>query len=420
MTKQTIGTPEFTHSIGVYQFVWKDLGLTVNVERLDDDGIGELAFRHKNGTSDSQLLHRTKANLLSTTTMTQLAKRLKENADFDWTTILTYVTAMSLDALRAGTPLVNINEPPASMALDYMLYPILVKNEPTSLFAPGASAKSILADFIAIQVQFGVCGLDWTPEPADVLYLDWEASEEEHKRYITAIKKGLKVNDDTPILYRHCDRPLVNIVDTIRKDIVDYHVGLVILDSMMAATATSGHGQDASQIAGEYYNALHSFGCTTLTIDHVTKEGMTGFTENIAPYGSVVKYNRSRSQFEVKQQQEPGEDYMELALIHRKFNLGRRLKPLGIRVDFINDNDILKEVRFGKMNLADNPALAKNLSTTDKLIAQLRSGNKVVSDLVNLLDTKENNIYQALNRGLKKGLFIKLSDDSWGLKEYDR
>lgn len=418
MSKQLISTPEFAHSIGIYQFDWKDLGLTVNVERLDDDGIGELVFRHKNGTGETQLLHRTKANLLSTTTMTQLAKRLKENADFDWTTILTYITAMSLDALRAGTPLVNINEPPSSMALDYQLRPILVKNEPTSLFAPGASAKSIIADYIAILVQFGVCGLDWIPEPADVLYLDWEASEEEHKRYVTAIKQGLKVNDKTPILYRHCDRPLVNIVDTIRKDIVDYHVGLVIIDSMMAATATSGHGQDQSQIAGEYYNALHSFGCTTLTIDHVTKEGMIGFTENIAPYGSVVKYNRSRSQFEVKQQQEAGDDYMELALIHRKFNLGRRLKPFGIKVDFINENDALKEVRFSKMNLADNPALAKNLSITDKLIAQLRNGSKTVQDLASLLETKDNSVLQALKRGEKKDLFVKVGTDGWGLKLY--
>ncbi len=131
-----IGNPIFTKNISGYSFSWPQNDITVSVERLNDDGIGELAFYHENHTG-TRLLHIAKANLLSTPTLTQLAKRMKENIDLDWTSILTYVTSISLEQLRQGEPLQNINCSPQSMKLDYLLYPILIRDEPTTIYAPG-------------------------------------------------------------------------------------------------------------------------------------------------------------------------------------------------------------------------------------------------------------------------------------------
>jgi len=51
---------------------------------------------------------------------------------------------------------------------------------------------------------------------------------------------------------------------------------------------------------------------------------MNGEGNNAAPYGSVVKYNRSRSQFELNlPEEEEDSDHKEYALVHKKFQPGQ-------------------------------------------------------------------------------------------------
>jgi len=57
--------------------------------------------------------------------------------NLDWQTLLTIVSRLTMQHLRQGAPLENINEAPATTKTEYQLYPILVKNEPTTLYGPG-------------------------------------------------------------------------------------------------------------------------------------------------------------------------------------------------------------------------------------------------------------------------------------------
>ena len=340
-TKLIIGKPETEFKIGQYNYHWAELGIRISVDRLDDDGPGEMAVYYDNG-GPPKLLHWGRTNLLSVQSCSQLAKRLKENVELDWQTVLTYVSTLTFQEHRRGEPVVPIGKRPASTRIAYQLYPLLEKGQATTIYAPGGCAKSYLADYFAILIQLGYTGLDSSrfgliPEATNCLYLDWESNKEDHERRVWAIKQGLGIKTEDCFFYRFCEQPLASDIHALQRLVTENDIGFVIIDSQMAA---SGYGPDPAQQASVFYNALRSLRCTSLTIDHVSKSDWANSSaEATGPYGSVVKYNRARSVFEIKKAQEPGNDFLELSLKHIKHNEGKLLKPTGIRIDFNQDRD---------------------------------------------------------------------------------
>jgi len=394
-------------------FAWRDIGLRVVVERYTDDGHAELTF-YSNGDADSHFI--TRVNLLSTSAMTSLAKRLeRKSPDILWEDILTSIASKTIEIVRRGEPVVSIGKKPETMSVEYQLAPVLEKNQPTTFYAPGAYAKSYFADYIAVLVQFNIVGIadsvnSWKPRAGNVLYLDWEASKQDHERRVWYIKRGLGLETEDTFLYRFCSQPLVNDIHSIQCLVFNNAIDLVIVDSQMAATS---YGPDQAQAASQYYNALRSLRCTTLTLDHVSKEDWKGTSESAGPYGSVVKYNRSRSQFEIKKSQNAGDDFMELSLIHKKHNEGILLRPMGIRIDFNQDADgCLKSVTFKSCNVADNLDLIKTLSTRDQIAELLKHGKLETKAISEELGISEATVRARLNEN--KQLF-KHFEDGWGL-----
>ena len=145
------------------------------------------------------------------------------------------------------------------------------------------------------------------------------------------------------------------------------------------------------------------------------KASWRGESEAVGPYGSVVKYNRSRAQFELIKQQNSDEDHVELALKHRKNNEGKLLPTIGIRVDFVNNHLLdLDYVQFSPCNISDNPELSKKTqSLKQRLVHELESQSLTVKELHQILENGESTIRMELNRN--KNIFTKLPDDTWGV-----
>jgi len=415
-----INEPKFTPGIGFLNYDWSEYKLRVTAERFDnDDGYAELRFFREDGTGEPLLLHHpTWANLLSTPTINSLIKSLEKNyIDIPWTDILTYVSGKTLEVARQGEPVEAVGKKPETLKVEYQLLPILERNQPTTIYSPGGYAKSYLAAYIACLVQFNCKGLsNWTPAVGNVLYLDWESSYRDHKRRVWAIKQGLGIDTEETFSYLFCHQPLTADLRNIQRLVAEHKINLLIVDSQMAA---AGYGPDASQVSTRFYNALRSLRCTTLTLDHVSKAewGKLADADSLGPYGSVVKFNRSRSQFEIKRSQAAGEDFMELALIHRKHNEGSLLKPIGIRIDFHNNTDgELGKVTFRDCDISDNPELSKVQTLKERLTGILAGGPMSLKELAEQLEKPEDTIRTTLHR--HKDTFENLGKE-WGLKAYE-
>ena len=345
-----------------------------------------------------------------------LAKKLTHHLQIDWDTVLTYVSALAFQEYRKGEPVYEIGKPPDDMKVRYQLEPILERGQVTTIFGPGGSMKTYLADFFATLINYGYTALNSNdfgllPESTIVLYLDWESGRENHERRVWAIKRSLGIENTDCFYYRFCTQPLVNDIQAIQKLVVEYGIGFVIIDSQMAA---SGYGPDPAMQATQFYNALRSLRCTCLVLDHVSKESWSGSgTESTGPYGSVVKYNRSRSVWEVKKTQEPGDDFVELSLKHIKHNEGKLNKPVGIRVRFTEDQEgQLESVNFQIADISGNPILGKTLPMKERLISALKPRDKEVKELAEELGSSEDIVRARLNQ-YKQSFFHYT--DGWGL-----
>jgi hypothetical protein len=355
--------------------------------------------------------------------MASIANRLQKNLDdLPWTDILTFIAGKTIEIAREGEPLLEVGTKPETMKINYRLWPILQEDEPTTIYCPGGTGKSYLATYIACLVQYNYAGLTdchqiWTPIQGNVLYLDWEATHRDHLRRTWAAKRGLGIDNEQIFYYLHCDQPLVKILNQIQRIIAEHNIKLLIVDSVMAAQS---YGTDQAQIASQFYNALRSLHCTTLALDHVSKDDMRQSTDNesVGPYGSVVKFNRSRQQFELKKHQVKGKDYIDLALIHRKFNEGRLLDDKGIRISFIYDsNGHLDKVTFTSLDVATHPAFGAMRQLHERIQDALAEGGLMTPKEIHdqhITDKSEDAIRTTLNR-YRDDLFVKVGG-KWGNK----
>jgi hypothetical protein len=412
-----VNKPHVTEGIGFIEYAFVEEGIRVVAEQFSDDGVTELSFYSVNG-SEELLLYMSKVNLLSVQTMNALTLRMEKHCpDPPWADMLTFIQGKTMQIARRGSPAVPVGKRPPSMRLEYQLEPILEKNQPTTIYGPGGHAKSLLAAYIACLVQFNIIGMAnsnscWRPATGNVLYLDWESSQEDFNRRIWAIKQGLGISTENTLLYRFCSQPLVNDIREIQRMVYGNNIDFIIADSQMAA---AGYGSDPSQVSSQYYNALRSLERTNLTIDHVSKAEWSKIngSNSQGPYGSVVKFNRSRSQFEIKKSQDTDDNSLEIAMVHRKHNEGKLLKPIGIRISFhYKLKDELDKVTFSPCDIVDNPELSNSASARDRIVQVLRHGKLEVKAISDQLQIPEPTIRARLNDN--KQLF-KHFEDGWGL-----
>ena len=181
MTLDYCQPDDVRESINKLVFYWEPFDLRVSADRLADAGTGELWFYHCNGHGDS-LLHTAKVNLLSSPSMTQLAKRMATHStDIPWQQVLTYITARTMQYLRRGESPTTIQ--PVSAELHkprYYIEPIVLKGVPNIIYGDKGVNKTTLAltaaGLLALGQYDSPCGLVPTAT-IRVGMLDWESDE---------------------------------------------------------------------------------------------------------------------------------------------------------------------------------------------------------------------------------------------------
>lgn len=394
-----------SRSLGNYTLEFADLGICVEVERLSDKGIGEAAFWY-NGNGDRKLLHRSNINLLSTQTCNQLVKRLSGNAKVDWATVLTYVTSLTLDEVRRGEPAVTIATTDKVTRPRYLIYPLVIEGQPNFIYGPGGTGKSNFAIYIATCLTLpwhdNPLKLKTIEEPTSVLYLDWETTQAEITWRLKSLQEGMGLATYT-IEYRRCSRPLSAEIEAIKKVVAEKSIKCVIVDSV--AAACGGELKDAEP-ALRFFESLRGLNLTSILIAHTPKETFNSAGKEV--YGSVFFTNYGRNNWELKKEQEVGDEELTMGLFHRKSNMSKLHKPIGCRFRF-SDNSMAIEPADLKES-----GLAINLPLKDRIRNRLGGGPQDVKELTIDLDTTEATVRDCLNR--HKDLFIK-NGDKWKLND---
>ncbi len=400
--------PTVTEGIGFINYTWPELGLRVTAERITDKGFAELCFYSVNESKEF-LFHTTGINLMSTSAMTGLTKRMEKNSqDIPWTNVLTFITGKTIEIVRRGEPAVEIwPSEDDDLVPSYLLEPILYLNHPTVIFGDFSSLKSLVALMICyiIQLPYYDNALRLTTEKESIscLYLDYEDDPSSFRRRWSALDRGFG-KGAMPILYRRMTGTLSDSIEQLQRIIHNKNIGLIIVDSL--GPAARGNLNDPEP-AIKYHAALRQLGVTSLTLAHTSKDQ---FTKKRTIFGSVFFTNLARSVWECKSEQEPGEDEAFISLKHTKANLSRLHPPLGYRFTF-TDNSIT----VAKTDLRDT-SLSGELPLSFRIKDLLRGGAMTVKDIAETLEANEASARTIINRMAKKNQLIKVGE-SWGLPE---
>ena len=271
--------------------------------------------------------------LKSDTSQTKLASSLKTLAPaIPWKLLLQRACSLVLKRYREGEPLriLTVNTPVEP--LTFQINPLVFRGKATVLFGDGGLGKSSLALLCAMCVSTGETVAGIAALPGVALYLDYEDSYDVHVRRMQAIAACHPNVTKADVRYQACTEPLSTLTHTLLRRIQTEGITLLVLDSLAAATG----GDAGAEAATKVFRAIRTLNVGALIIAHIPKSPGEGQEPSI--YGSVFHKNFARSTWELRKEQEVGEDTAILGLFNRKSNLSRLHHPIGLKVTQNSEN----------------------------------------------------------------------------------
>mgnify|MGYP003112547660 CR=1 FL=1 len=306
-----------------------------------------------------------------------------------WRSVVEQLCVNTQNDYEAGSPLETIRGVKDVLADEkWLVEPILQIGHPTIIWGKGASGKSWLAQYVSVLADEGISATGLRTEPCNVLYLDWETDPNELESRVSMIRKGLGLDGEANIKYRHMSAGLSRDIDTIRRHVQENDINLLVIDSLGAACAGEPESADVVLRA---FGALRSLKVTALCIDHSNKSDEL--------FGSVYKFNSARQVFEVKADQFAQSDYIDFGLFHTKSSNGSKLNPFGFQIEFLGDH-----VRIHERDIRDSP-LEENMPLKNRLWHYLSKSEPVqLAQIAEDLDVQSlSNLKKELNYGMNKG-----------------
>ncbi len=334
-------------------YTWDDLKIAVTLERFQEEKNGlksEITIRDlKTG---QKLIPTSNFNLSSAVGRTQMCNRLiartpDESIPFEL--ILDEVTDRSQTRWRTGDQVLDLFSIPTAERPRFLLRPYIESDGVTLLYGDGGSMKSLLALAMGLSVASGVPLLGMQPTMAcPVLYLDWEASPEDHAERARSLWKGADTTLDPPATLVHYQRQVASLHEgapNAARVIQDLRAGLVIVDSIGMAR---GGSPEAADMTIQFFRAARSLGVPVLAIDHISQEARkTG--DLSSPFGSRFTHNLSRRSWAVEKEQEEGDTEATLFTTNYKHNNGNRAEKLAFHIAFHTSGTSIRDEHLDRV-----------------------------------------------------------------------
>lgn len=386
---------------GVHILESKNEQVKARIDRIYED--------RRTGTRAEVLIQKTDAPnphiIQSTISLTgpnakrDLAKACGQQYDeLDWTGLIENMCFMVLAKHREGEAVLNLATLEERDKVKFRIEPLIFEGQSNLFFGDGGLGKSLWAVYLASLVASGASIDPFTVEPGNVLYLDYEADEEEVRSRLQAICEGLEI-EKPPFWYRYSHQSLANELETMQRIVADHGIDVIVVDS---AAPACGGAPEETQSALAFFNALRSLKTTNIIIAHVSKGGGS----KAGPFGSVFWKNISRTVWEIRRVQAEGDNHIEFGLWHRKINSGRLLRPLAYKIEFSPDKTV-----FNRMNVTESEGLSKGLTIPQQIERALTKQAMTSDELSEKLEIPIGNLRPVLSRDKR---FVLVEGKFWG------
>lgn len=367
----------------------------------------ELTVSHLSPTAEREPYSQ-RVNLLSQSARSGLERALGLQFGKDgvnWTTAVSTAYSRVRTAFFDMDRGVQIGALPEVTRPRFLVETLLPEGQPTILFGDGSSGKTMISYALGLSVALGggFCGL--ATQQGGVLVIDYETSGAAARFRFRRLLAGMGVDpeilDDIPVHYWQGNGiPLPDHIDALERFIARHAIVLVIVDS--AGAACPGKPED-SVAALAYFNALNRLPCTTLTLAHINRADAD--TSSQRPFGSTFWSNMARRTWYVKRDSDEESDDVDVGLICRKVNDGRRPKPLAYRMTFRGESG---PISIAAQAFREVAAFESERPVGERVLEYLsHSGQSTIAEIVEATGLANDSVRTALYRGEGR-IFTKL------------
>ncbi|MGE5445494.1 MAG: bifunctional DNA primase/polymerase [Ignavibacteriales bacterium] len=237
---------------------------------------------------------------------------------------------------ESSLSIIKLSERSEPAPTPWILKPIIPDKFPSTFYGDGGLGKSYLGLFIGTLASMGgqsFLGHTFPDTPLKTLYLDFELDESEFTRRAYMISRGLELSKPPESLfYANGNKSLFRLIKEIHSLIKVHGIQFLVLDSLGAASVDPDTVTDVVEI----FTKLRNLGIAVLILDHQSKMQSQDNYNTKTPYGSVYKYNLSRSVFQLAGIGRE-ENRISLMLRHKKSNFGGLLGDLIFDISFDED-----------------------------------------------------------------------------------
>ena len=331
-------------------------------------------------TTPPSVISASEFRLLSARSQKEFASALERKFNhIEWQDYLEAVCIQTVATHEEGQPTTMLAGDEPNLMTRYLITPLVVESELNMIYGDGGSLKSLICQmlgyFIGHPEKKGL-GFEY-PEPGRVLYLDYETSEQEVNKRLTAIGEVWGAQTSGNVLYRRCDMSLSDDADNIHQIVIDEKVILVIVDSYGLACGGDAISQDVVRAT---CIAMRSWETTVLGVSHISAEAARG--THTMPFGSRYWHNYHRWTWLAKSVQLTGRTHV--GLYHQKYNVGPYHPPIGLVVKWENN---MPQAERDDNAVTDTPEKLQRLQQKDQMTALLSDGPASVEYLAERMDT---------------------------------
>ena len=314
--------------------------------------------------------------------------------------------------------IIRLCDEPVPDERKWMLEDFIPMDFTTTLYSTGGVGKSYLAIYLAINICLGgktFLNRKFHKEPVNTLYLDFELDITEITRRALEVTRGMGL-DSIPenCFYKSPESKISNLLRELPSFIKNNDIKFLVIDSMGAAGLDS---MDEKSVI-EVYSKLRELGMTTLVIDHQSKMQSQDSPDNKSPFGSVYKYNMSRSVIHLVHEKNIDNGFT-VKFVHKKNNLGKKQDEELIDLVFdgnkvyVNESQSITQEEEEMLSIKD--AMIEMLQEQEQVIQKdlIEYFNKTITrnSLINLLKKGESKHWNKVRGNTKNTcLYIPIND----------
>ena len=384
---------------------WGTLDLICDLSRIYASREGVTCWI-KFATSKGKLFGPIRLNLLSSSARDSLVRQLNRRSEKNWTLILDQISSLVTDTMDEQSTSDDMRKYKLSgIDTSWSIKPLASKGVGNIIFGAAGQGKSTLVLALMLSMATGrpfVPGIV-VDEPGAVMMLDWEDTPDAFFKTCSALLSGAGMTWQDVICdvrYHNFSGPLQDQLDTLQREVSEFSVSLLVVDSLVASSGMDANDAEAARI---YHQIIGGLGenITAIGVTHVAKSG-----KDSNSFGSVYWDNLSRNNWLVaREEEELEENSSVIALTHKKSNRTSLMKPLGYRVKYETDEDgQATKIWYEEADLSLTETLSKKLSTTDQILSLIRDIAMSPGDIADELGMKAPTVRQALIRARDRGL----------------